>query len=240
MVAESLEGLRSLTIPISMRGLGRVAVLDDDPECLHLARTALACAGFEVDAFERLASLLDSLEKALPDAIVLDRRFPGGSGEMLSAQLRSLLGRHRPPIVIWTADSSREAEAAMLSAFASDVVIKCEQGVEVLVQRVINLVGWEYMAPGLLLNAKGGFVLFRGQRSHPLTGREVDFLYALGMAGKGGLSRAQGKLMLLDPTDDSPGDLQINRVVSRLLKKLPEGLRGVFVTMRGQGWRLDL
>lgn len=213
-------------------------VLDDDAECLDLARVALSTAGFKVDAFEGLKQFFDHLESGLPDALVLDRHFPGGSGEMLAARLRGLLGRERPPVVLWTADSRRDLEATLLTGLVNDMVIKGQQGTDTLVQRVVNLVGWEHMGKGMMLNAKGGFVLFRGERSRPLTGREIDFLLKLGMSGSGGVCRGAGRLMLLEPGDDRR-NLALNRVVNRLMRKLPPALRAALVTVRGEGWRLD-
>lgn len=219
-------------------GLGRVLVLDDDEASRDLAFTALTAAGFETEGLDHPRDFFDRLEGFSPDVLVLDRRLPGDSGDMLAVRLRASLGPRRPPVVLWSAEAGRETEATLLTAFIDDFVVKCQQSVDILVQRVVKLAGWDYVAPDLMLRRKDGIALYRGARSAPLTAREIDFLYLLGQQGAAGVGRAQGRLVLLLDAGLHNKHL-LNRALSRFKSKLPPPLRAALVTLRGKGWRLD-
>lgn len=212
--------------------------MDDDEASRDLARMALTAAGFEAECLDHPRDFFDRLEVFAPDVLVLDRRLPGDSGDMLAVRLRASLGPRRPPVVLWSAEARRETEAALLTAFIDDAVVKCQQSVDILVQRVTKLAGWDYVAPDLLLRRKDGIALYRGARSAPLTAREVDFLYLLGRQGAAGVGRAQGRLVLLDSDPGLKNEHRLNRVLSRFKSKLPPALRAALETMRRKGWRL--
>lgn len=221
-------------------GFGRVLVLDDDQECLQLACTALSMAGFQVEGLDCHAGFFDRLEAFTPDVVVLDRRFPGAPAEMIAARIRGFPGPHRPAVIMWTADATRDVEAVILGGLVSDLVVKCQQGIDVLVQRVINQTGWDEIADGLWRNVKDATVLYEGQRSRPLTVREIDFLYQLAQEKEKGLSRSEGCMLLLDLTKVTANGRLLDRVFYRLKRKLPPNLRATLLTVRGKGWRLEL
>ena len=224
--------------PPAVTGLGRVFVLDDDRDCLKATAAALTQAGFQVEAFSRAEDFYGSFSEQLPAAVVIDRQVEKGSGILVAAKLRSQLGARRPAVVIWTADPRRDGEATLLSDLADDVVIKGEQALEALVQRVINCARWDRVGPGLYCRIREGVLLYKGLRSDPLTPRELDFAYCL--ASSGGITRTQARLLLLDLEDKTSADVHVNVVVSRFRRKLPESLRSALRTERGHGWRFDL
>lgn len=226
--------------PTRKSGFGRVLVLDDDQECLQLACTALSLAGFQVEGLDAHARFFERLEVFQPDAIVLDRSLPGAAGEMLAARVRGFLGPHRPAVIMWTADATRDVEAVMLGGLVNDLVVKCQQGIDVLVQRVINQAGWDEIRDGLWRNVKDATVMYEGQRSRPLTVREIDFLYRLAEEKNKGLSRSEGCMLLLDLTKDTGNGRLLDRVSYRLKRKLPPSLCAALLTVRGKGWRLEL
>lgn len=229
-----------LTVPSCHPGLGRVLVVEDEEGCLKLACAALSAAGFDAEGMSDPRGLFDRIEVFAPEAIVLDRVLPGDSGEMISCRLKAYLGPHCPALILWTGDSSRQTEAALLSGLVDDVVVKGQQGIDVLVQRVIKQTGWVHVGSDVLLKRKDNTVLFRRERGQPLTGREVDFLYQLAIQGGAGVSRSQGRMLLLEPGASDSSRLLLNSVVNRFKHKLPPALRAVFVTVREQGWRFEL
>lgn len=226
--------------PARKSGFGRVLVLDDDQECLQLACTALSLAGFQVEGLDAHARFFERLEVFTPDAVVLDRTLPGAAGEMIAARIRGFLGPHRPAVIMWTADATRNVEAAILGGLVNDLVVKCQQGIDVLVQRVINQTGWDEIRDGLWRNVKDATVMYEGQRSRPLTSREIDFLYQLAEGRDKGLSRSEGRMLLLDLTKGALNGRLLDRVFYRLKRKLPPSLRAALATIRGKGWRLEL
>lgn len=228
------------TVPTRIPGLGRVMVIDDDQECLQLACTALSSVGFEVQGLEDPGRFFDELDRFQPDALVLDRHMPGESGDMIAIRLRAFLGPRRPAVILWTADAGRKIEAALLSGIANDIVVKCQQGIDVLVQRVISQAGWDHVGRGLMLRRKDAVVLFGGKKGRALTPREIDFLYRLAISGSVMVPRKEGELLLLELGEGESSTLLLNQVVSRFKRKLPPALRAAFVTVRGKGWRLEL
>lgn len=228
-----------LTVPSCYPGLGRVLVVDDDEDYLKLACSALSAAGFEAEGLSDPREVFDRFKVFNPDAIVLDRSLPGDSGEMIACRLRAYLGPHCPALLLWTGDSSRQIEAELLTGIIDDLVVKGQQGLDVLVQRVIKLTGWVNVGSGVLLKRKDNTVLFRGERGQPLTDREVDFLYQLGFQSGAGVSRSQGRMTLIEPDSSDSSDLLLNSVVNRFKRKLPPALRAALVTGRGKGWRFQ-
>lgn len=228
------------TVPSCHPGLGRVLVVEDEEDYLTLACSALSAAGFKAEGLSDPREVFDRFEVFNPDAVVLDRLLPGDSGEMIACRLRAYLGPHCPALLLWTGDSSRQTEAGLLTGIIDDMVVKGQQGLDVLVQRVIKLTGWAHAGSGVLLNRKDNTVLFRGERGQPLTDREVDFLYKLGFRSGAGVSRSQGRMLLLEPGASDSSRLLLNSVVSRFKRKLPPALRAALVTGRGKGWRFEL
>ena len=222
----------------TVTGLGRVAVLDGDRACQAAACAALDEAGFEAQGFARAEDFYESLDRGVPAVVVLDRRLPGASGDMVAAKLRAELGARRPAVVIWIAEPSRDCEATLLSGLADDVVVKGEQDLAILVQRVINRAGWDPVGPGLYCNRREGVLLYKGERSEPLTPRELDLAYLL--AATEGITRPQAKRMMIELDAKTAAEVHLNVVVCRFRAKLPPSLRAVLATTRGQGWRFDL
>lgn len=229
---------RSLTVRVCNPGLGCVLVLDNDPKYRESACAALGRAGFEVEGLDDPRDVLEHVARFAPDTLVLDRHLPGDSGELIACRLRVYFGLNRPAVVFWTADPDRDMEAGLLSGIVDDVVVKGQQRIDVLVQRVIKETGWEYISDNLLLKREDGTVLYRGQRSRPLTARELDFLFQLVMQGSAGVSRGQAWMLLEEPGDGDSNKLFVNSVMSRFKAKLPPLLRAAFLRARGKGWYL--
>jgi DNA-binding response OmpR family regulator len=89
----------------------RILVVDDDPDCLALIKTALLFQGFEVatakDGFEATAMA----GKYLPDLIILDVMMPKMDGFRVCRNLRQMKEFKTTPIVFLTAkDTPGDAE----------------------------------------------------------------------------------------------------------------------------------
>lgn len=225
-----------LEAPVS--GLGRVFVLDDDAACLRAACAALKAGGFDVQGFRRPEDFFAAFDDGPPTAVVLERRLRGASGDLLTARLRAYLGPRRPAVVLWTADERRDTEATLLSGLADDLVLKGQQDVAILVKRVINRAGWDHVGPGLFCRREEGVLLYKGQRSEPLTPRELDLAYSL--TDSAGVTRSQARRLMLEPDAKTAVEVHVNVVLCRFRAKLPPALRSALVTTRGQGWRFDL
>lgn len=228
--------LDPLSPPVT--GLGRVAVLDGDRDGRALTCAALTAAGFDARGYEHPEDFYKSLDHGLPAVLVVDRRLPGTSGDLVAAKLRAHLGARRPAVVVWTADPSRDSEATLLSGLVDDVVVKGEQDLAILVRRVINRAGWDPVGPGLYCHRRDAALLFKGELSEPLTPRELDLAYSL--AASEGVTRPQARGLTLDPDAKTAAEVHVNVVLCRFRAKLPPALRAALVTTRGQGWRFEL
>jgi CheY-like chemotaxis protein len=69
----------------------RVLLVDDDDEVLALVPMILRDGGFEVDVASGGAEALFAVGEDAPDAVVLDYRFPDGTGDTVAATIRRLL-----------------------------------------------------------------------------------------------------------------------------------------------------
>jgi FixJ family two-component response regulator len=68
----------------------RVAIVDDELPVRTALGRLLRLAHYEVSLYESGAEFLDSLEKEMPDCVVLDINMPGMSGLDVQRRLRSV------------------------------------------------------------------------------------------------------------------------------------------------------
>lgn len=102
-----------------MKG-ARVLAVDDDPAILRVVRRALESAGYDVEALERGAHLVERAAAFGPDVILLDLVLPDADGIDLAAQLRA--GRASIIVLSAVGDDRKKVEA--LDAGADDYLTK--------------------------------------------------------------------------------------------------------------------
>ena len=113
----------------------RIFIVDDEPTNVMLLKRML-----EADKFECVQSATDPREALQlcsedpPDLLMLDLMMPHLDGYMMLERLRAAWGDERVPILVLTADSSREACRRALSLGASDFVTKPIDRLEVLLR----------------------------------------------------------------------------------------------------------
>ncbi len=73
------------------RVTSRVLLVDDDDEVLALIPLILREAGFEVDVASGGPEALFAVGEVAPDIVVLDYRFPDGTGDAVAATIRRVL-----------------------------------------------------------------------------------------------------------------------------------------------------
>ena len=117
----------------------RILIVDDDRSMLLLLEELLAHAGYT-----NLTSTSDSREVCglcaafLPDLILLDLRMPHLDGVEVLRRLKAQRAEAYLPVLVLTADVSRESKRTALEAGASDFVTKPFEQIELLL-RVRNL-----------------------------------------------------------------------------------------------------
>ncbi len=118
----------------------RLLIVDDNAANVELVEQVLAQAGYTDVASTRTAATVPALCTAgRPDLLLLDLHMPGLSGYDVLAEIRDLLGPPQSlPVLVLTADSSREARHRALSMGARDFINKPIDPTELLL-RVGNL-----------------------------------------------------------------------------------------------------
>lgn len=95
-----------------------ILVVEDEEALMLLIRYNLEREGFEVDCIQDGASALNSIDKRIPDLIVLDWMLPEMNGIEVCQEIRSLEYTKHIPIIILTA---RSQESDRLKGFNTGV-----------------------------------------------------------------------------------------------------------------------
>ena len=107
-----------------MQPLPLVWVVDDEHVNRLLARAYLERAGWVVVEFDNGLSALRSLQRTQPDAMLLDVRMPGLSGDDLVRQIRLLHPDTPMRLVGYAAHCFPETIKAILDAGFDEVLVK--------------------------------------------------------------------------------------------------------------------
>ncbi|GAA2209499.1 two-component system response regulator PrrA [Nonomuraea monospora] len=100
----------------------RILAVDDDWAILRALWRGLRLEGFAVDTVDTGPLALDRVDKAPPDAIVLDVSMPGMPGVEVCARLRA--SGTRVPVLLLSGRDEVDHRAAGLAAGADDCVLK--------------------------------------------------------------------------------------------------------------------
>jgi FixJ family two-component response regulator len=89
-----------------------MAVIDDDASVLKALARLLRASGYEVEAFASGTEFLESIDKGIPDCLVLDMHMPSVTGLDVQAALRAR-GVNVPIIFITAYDDKGLRDRAM-------------------------------------------------------------------------------------------------------------------------------
>ena len=101
-----------------------VLIIDDDPACSELLKTAMLDVGYMTHAVKTLAEGYKELETARPDLIVLDRGLPDGDGVQFCLTLRKDSRYRTIPILMLTGKGEVEDRVLGLRFGADDYLAK--------------------------------------------------------------------------------------------------------------------
>ncbi len=101
--------------------LGRVLVVDDEPQIRRVLRSTLTARGYEVHDARTGEDALESIRGSRFDLILLDVNMPGMSG---LAACREIRAGSEVAIIMLTVSESEEDKVAALDAGADDYVTK--------------------------------------------------------------------------------------------------------------------
>jgi two-component system, OmpR family, response regulator MprA len=215
----------------------RVLVVDDDPPLRRMLARTLAAEGYEVTVAGDGGAAMVSVERAVPDVIVLDVAMPGLDGLTVARRLR---GKGLPtPILMLTARDAVPDRVAGLEAGADDYLVKPFAVQELIARlRALTRRGGDGLAGALrsygdLTFDSAARRAVRGGREIELTGREADLLELL--------LREPGRVVTRERAieeiwDDAAERGVVDRYVTRLRRKL--GSPPLIQTVRGSGFTL--
>ena len=101
--------------------LGRVLVVDDEPQIRRVLRSTLAARGYEVQDAPTGEDALASLRQSRVDLVLLDVNMPGMGGIEACREIRA---GSAAAIIMLTVSDSEEDKVAALDAGADDYVTK--------------------------------------------------------------------------------------------------------------------
>ena len=112
-----------------------IYIVEDDGNILEIETYALKSSGYEVVGFEKVEPFYETLEKQLPDLVILDIMLPDEDGLEVLKKLRAELKTQDLPVILVTARSSEIDTVKGLDSGADDYITK-PFGVMELVSRV--------------------------------------------------------------------------------------------------------
>ncbi len=226
--------------------LQRILIVEDDPAIAAFVQTALEREGFETELVKRGDVVLEHVDTASPDLILLDLMLPGLDGLQICQTLR----RHSQyiPIIMLTAKDDDVDKVVGLEIGADDYITKPFKMRELLA-RIRALLRLAQHSAGstsralnfglLEINLDGRTVRRDGQLVS-LTPKEFDLLALLASNPR----RVFGREMLLEKVwgYDYIGQTRTVDVhIQRLRQKIepdPNGQR-FLVTVRNIGYKFD-
>jgi two-component system phosphate regulon response regulator PhoB len=102
----------------------KILVVDDEEDLLELVRYTLAKEGHSITCVDTGEKAVDSVQRKLPDLIVLDLMLPGIDGLEVCRRLKRDLNTRDVPIIMLTAKSEERDVIQGLDGGADDYITK--------------------------------------------------------------------------------------------------------------------
>jgi len=129
--------------------IARILIVDDEQAMVRLLELLLEQVGYtNLRSTTDPREVLECCAEFQPDLILLDLRLPHLDGVQVLKQLEGRRADLYLPVLVLTADVSRESRRAALEAGASDFVTKPFEQAELLL-RVRNLLEMRFLHPDL-------------------------------------------------------------------------------------------
>jgi DNA-binding response OmpR family regulator len=204
----------------------RILLVEDEPSISEIVVMYLKRAGYQVEAMKDGNAAMQSLQRELPDLLLLDLMLPGIDGLSITRWLRD---RSEVPIIMLTARREESDRIAGLEMGADDYVVKPFSPQELVsrvraVLRRSNKTGevpdTSIHYPDIEINPLSRLVQVRG-REISLTAKEFDMLWLLARHPRQVFTREQLLEQVWGIVDYiDPGTVTVH--VSRLREKIEQ------------------
>lgn len=229
----------------------RVLVVEDEADIAALVAYQLTREGFRVETAANSNQALSSIEREVPDLLVLDRMLPGVSGDEILRMLRKQPATRGLPVLMLTAKREQEDRIEGLELGADDYLTKpfSPRELALRVRSILRRVaqptpeaGGRILRAGTLAVDVSAYSATLDGESLHLTPTEFRLLEAL-LERRG---RTQSRRQLLERAWDVEPEVArrihtrtVDMHVRRLRAKL--GHAGTWVeTVRGFGYRIRI
>jgi DNA-binding response OmpR family regulator len=220
-----------------------IAVLDDEPDILHLVTLHLEKAGYSVRAFMDVRGFTMSLNKEKPDLILLDLMLPDADGFEICSSLKKDTRFSAIPIIMLTAKGQETDKVTGLDLGADDYITKPFSPREFVarVKAVLRRSGHEdekaiTIGDSFVIDPQR-FEVNTGEGPVPLTQAEFRILYLLA-SNKGRVFTREKILDYLWGSEKAVLDRTVDVHIKNLRDKL--GACGKLITnIRGVGYKLE-
>ncbi|MET3450087.1 response regulator transcription factor [Curtobacterium pusillum] len=222
-----------------MNAAARILVVEDDDALRAAVGTTLRAEGFLVAESADGRSLVDDIDRAAPDLVLLDWMLPGPSGILLAARVRS---RSDASVVMMTARDELDDRLRGFAEGADDYVVKPFAMAE-LVARVTAVLRRRGRVPSVI--EVGDLVLDpeaatarRAGALLDLTATEFRLLRFLAESRGRTVSKGQITTQVWGYDDVAPNLVEVH--LSALRRKMEAHGPRLVHTVRGLGYRLDI
>jgi len=222
-----------------------IAVVDDEPDIVDLLTLHLRRAGFRADGFSNGRKFLESLEKHIPDLVLLDLMLPDIDGLEVFRLLRRKAEWASIPVIMVTAKGDETDKIVGLELGADDYVTKPFSTKE-LIARVRSVLRRQAVpAASKIIDIDGVLVIDSDKHEVLVKGRKVDLTSAefkiLGLlASKRGWVFTRDQFLdHLWGHDKIVLDRTVDVHIRNLREKLGPEASGLIKNIRGVGYKLE-
>lgn len=229
----------------------RILVVEDEPDIAALIAYQLTREGFRVETASTGTDALKTINREIPDLVVLDRMLPGMSGDDVLRELKRESATGAIPVLVLTARREQDERIEGLELGADDYLTKPFSPRELVlrVQAILRRIREPAVSAGGRVLRAGPIRMDLGAHQATMAGEELNLtptefrLLQVLMERRG---RTQSRRQLLEEAWDVESEISdriqtrtVDMHVRRLRAKLEE--RGEWVeTIRGFGYRFRI
>lgn len=222
----------------------QIAIVDDEPDIVDLISLHLEKAGFKTKGFYDAGSFLKSLDRSLPELIILDLMLPDMDGFDICKYLKGTDTFAFIPIIVLTARSEETDKVLGLELGADDYVTKPFSPRE-LVARVKAVLRRGVPGEAIKKMKVGGSLVIDPQKfAVTVDGKEIELtptefkILELIASKKGWVFTRKQILDHLWGHEKSVVDRTVDVHISHLRQKLGKAARFI-QNIRGVGYKLE-
>jgi two-component system, OmpR family, response regulator len=221
--------------------MGRILIVDDDPNIRELAASCLRPLGLEVAEAPGGREALAALGSSKVDLVVLDVMMPGLDGWTTCREIKR---RYEAPVIMLTAMGESSQKVKGFELGADDYLVKPFDPPELLARaksllRRFKAESTNVVEAGSLILDRRRFEVIADGEARTIPRKEFELLFKL--AASPGTTYTRGQLLESVWGGDFEGvERTVDVHINRIRERFPEKSYGYRIsTIRGLGYRLE-